>query len=259
MRRWDAVKSVLAEVKGQPEVLAAFLKGSLAEGIDDDWSDVDFYCLVDPARMAEFLSKRLAILQAYRPLLYWSESNFVGPQIVAVFEDGLHFDLYTVTEESFPLVGGFHPLYDPQQRLNRFRPLGQDLSLTRAETERYFHEFAFVLLEFEAAWQRKDIPWAIRLASHLGGDLAVILRHIYEPTKARLGYKRLSNVLPPELTMQLETALRQSTGDVTPHGVLALSHLMEAAIRQIEEEQALELNWDMFRFWQQRISALLTI
>lgn len=36
----------------------------------------------------------------------------VAPQIVAVFEDGLHFDLYTVTKKTFVCTGEIMILYD---------------------------------------------------------------------------------------------------------------------------------------------------
>ena len=86
--QWEAVEAVLRAVKECPEVKAAFLKGSLAKGIADEYSDVDFYCLVDSADVERFLGKRMAILETYRPLIYHSESNSVGHQLVAVFDKG---------------------------------------------------------------------------------------------------------------------------------------------------------------------------
>ena len=127
--QWEAVEAVLRAVKECPEVKAAFLKGSLAKGIADEYSDVDFYCLVDSADVERFLGKRMAILETYRPLIYHSESNFVGPQLVAVFDNGLHFDLYTVTLESFPQAGQFRVPYDPDRILGRFKADAADHSL----------------------------------------------------------------------------------------------------------------------------------
>lgn len=89
MRQEEAVKKVYSEIMRDKLVRAVFLKGSIARGECDEYSDVDFYCMVDEERKEEFLSKRIKYLESYKPLIYYSEENFVGPQIVAVFEDGL--------------------------------------------------------------------------------------------------------------------------------------------------------------------------
>lgn len=128
--QWEAVETILQAVKQCPEIKAAFLKGSLAKGIADEYSDVDFYCLVDTARLEQFLKKRLEILESYRPVIYHSESDFVGPQLVAVFDNGLHFDLYTVTLEAFPRMGKFRVLYDPHGLLEQFETEVTDYSMS---------------------------------------------------------------------------------------------------------------------------------
>lgn len=120
----QAISAILAAVCEHPAVRAVFLKGSLATSNGDQYSDVDFYCLVDENKQAGFLQDRLPILANYKPVVYWSEQNFVGPQIVAVFADGLHFDLYTVTETNFPRQGQFKVLYDPENILARFSSQG---------------------------------------------------------------------------------------------------------------------------------------
>lgn len=254
MRQQSAVQAVLAAAIRCPEVKAAFLKGSLAKGTADQHSDVDFYCLVDPVGMEVFLTKRLTLLEAYRPVIYQSHSNFVGPQLVAVFDDGMHFDFYAVTEERFPLVGSFQALYDPAGVLGQFAALVKDHSITQDELLTAFNEFSFTLLEFLAAWQRQDIVWAQRLSFHLAGDLGVILRHRYDPSNARLGSKRLEQVLPPDKKQALRAALQDCVGNALPYGVLSLCRLLEEVMHELRQLQSLSLDWRLFQLITARIT-----
>jgi len=253
LQQWQAVNTVLEAVKGCPEVKAAFIKGSLAYGTDDQYSDVDFYCLVEECSLESFLSKRVQLLESYLPLLYTSESNFVGPQIVAVFNNGLHFDLYTVTTSSFPLVGSFKALYDPYNLLPQYLPLSKDHSSTLEQVETWFSEFSFTLLELFAAWNRQDLTWAYRLSSHLVGDLGLVLRFKYDRKNAILGLKRLEAALPTELRAELREAVTLCHGESIPQGVARLCSIMESEARELEKELNLNLAWPLFRYMQANV------
>lgn len=70
MNQMAAVEAVLRATLKCPEVGGVFLKGSLAKGTADEYSDVDFYCLVEPVDVSSFLRKRFDLLQSYRPMIY---------------------------------------------------------------------------------------------------------------------------------------------------------------------------------------------
>ncbi len=94
-RQRESIESIYEIMVKEKAVEAIYLKGSIARGDSDEYSDVDFYCLINDTLYEDFLEKRVRLLQNYRPIIYHSESNFVCPQIVAVFDNGLHFDLYS--------------------------------------------------------------------------------------------------------------------------------------------------------------------
>ena len=99
-----AVEKITASLKKDPLVKAIFLKGSMGRGEHDEHSDVDLYCLVNEEDKKEFLANRVEHLRAYRDIILMDDIFIVAPQIIAVFDDLLHIDLFTVTKESF--VGG---------------------------------------------------------------------------------------------------------------------------------------------------------
>ncbi len=253
-RQERAVYSVLQSLKTDPAVKAVFLKGSIARGDDDAHSDVDLYCMVSEEDLDEFLTRRLMHLEAHRDLVFHSESNFVGPQIVAVFDDGLHFDLYTVTPRSLRHSDAIAILHDPDDLLAHYEP--RDLSLDAEEIARRFDSFAFSLLEYEAAYLRGDILWATRLSHHLAGDLGIIMRFVSDPSRAQLGLKRCEKNLDPTIRRTLSLALDGLTPSSHPTGVKQLVKLAQCTLEEMEQDIIAQINTGFFQFMKSKIAGL---
>ena len=122
MKRYNATKAVADAILNEGLADALFLKGSMARGDDDNYSDVDMYAVVADENFDDFLARRVGYLEAYKPLLNWEEVNFVGPQIVGIYEDTLHFDLYTVMPGQIPQTGEMKIIYDKQGLLTNYKP-----------------------------------------------------------------------------------------------------------------------------------------
>ncbi|MFL0249629.1 nucleotidyltransferase domain-containing protein [Clostridium neuense] len=254
MRQEEAVKKVYSEVMKDKLVKAVFLKGSIARGECDEYSDVDFYCMVDKERREEFLSKRILYLKSYKPLIYYSEENFVAPQIVAVFEDGLHFDLYTVTKESLHCTDEVKVLYDPAELLKNYK--NEKFLLNNEEIAKYFDEITFMLLEFEAAYMRNDLIWASRLGSHISGYLSIILRYIYDKDNARLGLKRLYKKMDSSMYEKYKNAVDLLGPTYLPEGVVLLCEISEEILGKLPEEILERINKKFFYFMFSKIKQL---
>jgi len=254
MKQLEAVDKIYSVIRKDEAVRAVFLKGSIARDEMDEYSDVDFYCIVKEEQRDEFLKRRVGYLEEYRPLMYWSESNFVGPQIVGVFDNGLHFDLYTVTYDSLPRTDDLKVLYDPENLLDDYKSEKQ--SLSEEEVATYFNEFSFSLMEFEAAYCRKDLIWASRLGSHLSGDLSMILRYIYDKDKAQLGMKRLHKKLDETTYYKLKEAIDVLGPSDLPKGVILLGELAEEIMEKLPKEVLNKINIRFFDFMMDRIRIL---
>lgn len=112
MKRYDEIDKVSQSILEEGLVEALFLKCSIARHGDDDFSDVDLYAVVSPENEDLFLKNRIRHLEVYQPLIYWSEADFVGPQIVGVYGNVLHFDLYTVKVGHIPQSDHIQVLYN---------------------------------------------------------------------------------------------------------------------------------------------------
>lgn len=249
-----AIQAVLEAVKRDGAVRAVFLKGSLAREEQDEFSDVDMYCVVEKESLEAFLPKRVGYIEAYKPLIYWSETNFVGPQIVGVYEDGLHLDLYTVTATAIPMKDAIQLLYDPDGLLQDYK--GETHQISEDALIRVVHEFTFSLLEFEHAYKRGDLLWASRLSSHLAGDLSLIVRSLVTPDKAQLGFKRLYQELDEEMYAKWLTMMNHLGPNQLPDGVQQLVVHAEEVLDKLPESIRSKVNQKFFNFMCERIRKL---
>lgn len=254
MKQWDAVNSILPYICKDKAIRAVFLKGSIARGDIDEYSDVDFYCLVSEDEQEDFLKRRIGYMENYRPLIYTSEANFVGPQVVGVFDNGLHFDLYTVTQDTLKRTDEVKILYDPEELLKDYVP--EKLGVSGHALAEYFNEISFTLLEFEAAYCRGDLVWASRLGSHISGDLSIILRNIYDSDNAKLGMKRLNRKMDKVMLERYSKAMDLLGPSYLPQGVVILIDIMGDIIVKLPEEAQAGINVAFFEFMASRIRSL---
>ena len=230
MKRYDAIKCVSDEILRDNLVEALFLKGSIARDEDDEYSDVDMYAVISSENWNSFLEKRIFYLENYMPLIFWTESNFVGPQIVGVFENVLHFDLYTVGVNAIPKTENIKIIYDKNGLLKSYQK--EPLSVSPATIIEEINEFAFTLLEFETAYSRKDFIWAVRLFYIELHRVSLFTRFIYDKDNSRLGLKRLYKVIPKELYDEYNNMLESAT---PANILLAMKKLLELADKLIQE------------------------
>lgn len=254
VKQQAAIDDLLKACSKDSSVLAIFVKGSIARGEADAFSDVDLYCIVDPMIMPTFLKRRLTLLESHRPLLYWSEANFGAPQIVGVYDNGLHVDLYTLTEAPKSGTDAILSLYDPKNLLSDYQQVV--VNYPEEALIGNFNNFAFSLIEFEAAYQRGDMLWTMRLASHQFAEMSMILSAQYDKDKSFVGLKRLSGALPQNLREFLEGICQRMTIAEVKNAMLQLIDLAISLYGQMPPEIQSRISIDLIQYGKDAIGKL---
>ena len=251
MKRYDAIKKVSDAILSDGLAEALFLKGSIARGEDDDYSDVDLYVVVTEENFNAFLDKRISYLEHFRPLINWVEVNFVGPQIVGIFDDALHFDLYAVKPDAIPQTGAIKVVHDPHGLLENYQ--NEPLSLTDSELTRWINNFTYLLTEIEAAYMRGDHLRLGTLFYHEYDVVSFLIRHIYDPSNSKLGNKGMFKVIPDELHQELLSILEQATPSNMLGAIKRLLKLFEQTIPQLSNVVQATTNWKFYELMSNRI------
>ena len=229
-----ATERITASLIKSPYVRAVFLKGSMGRNEHDEHSDIDLYCLVNQEHEELFLSERLIHLQSYRPVLFQDDIFIIAPQLIAVFDDLLHIDLFTVTVESFTPKDYFKVLYDPDGLLDQFME-SQNLKLSKEEYKEHVIDVAWFLFQYRKASARGNGVWAVKMLSHVVEHLARVLLHRYAPDRAQLGLKTVSRSLPATVYAEIEEISNLMTPTDHEGAALHIRRLLAKEVDWIDE------------------------
>ena len=193
----DALQALSSSLKQDKRVQAIFVKGSVGRGENDEYSDLDLYCLVDEKDLDGFLQSRIGLLESYGKLLFHDDIFIIAPQILAVYENMLHVDLFTVTEATFIEKDFFKVIYDPKDLLSKFVTT-QNLRLSESEFQDAVDDIAWFLFQYKQATARGNDLWSVNLLNYVMLNLSRVLLHKYKPERAQLGLKTVESSLPEE-------------------------------------------------------------
>lgn len=205
-----ALNRLVDILANEEEVKAVFVKGSFGRGEQDAYSDIDLYGLVEEYDLDNFLKKRLALLSKYKDVLYNEDLFIIAPQLIVVYDDFLHVDLFTVTEKTFKQSDHFRVLYDPDQLLDQFKGT-QKLTMSDEEYGNQVIDLIWFLFQYRKAALRENGTWAAAMLQQVTDPLSRMLLHHYAPDRAQLGLKRAEQLLPSSIFSEFKIILENVT------------------------------------------------
>ncbi|WP_421383721.1 nucleotidyltransferase domain-containing protein [Bacillus salacetis] len=234
MRQDRAVESISESLKKDELVQAVFLKGSMGRGENDEHSDVDLYVLVKEEDERAFLERRVDHLKSYRNLLFYDDIFIIAPQIIAVFDDMLHVDLFTVTEKNFKEKDYFKVVYDPDNLMGKYEAT-QNLLLSPEEFYELVIDVPWFLFQYRKAYNRGNSLWGIEVLQHCMFKMAKVLLHRYRPERAQLGMKALEAQLPDDILKEVNEIYNSMNPKKHKHAADLIIDLYSRELSWIEE------------------------
>ncbi|MCM3690830.1 nucleotidyltransferase domain-containing protein [Neobacillus niacini] len=193
----DAVAAISNSLKQDKRVQSIFLKGSIGRGEQDEYSDIDMYCLVNEEDVEAFNRSRIQHLESYNKLLFHDDIFIVAPQILAVYENLVHVDLFTVTEHTYTEKDFIKVLYDPYNKLDKFKQ-NQNLKLSSVDFQDAVDDIGWFLFQYKNSSARGNDIWSVTILHQVMTHLSRVLLHKYNPNRAQLGMKTIETSLPAE-------------------------------------------------------------
>ncbi|MFJ7732503.1 nucleotidyltransferase domain-containing protein [Lysinibacillus sp. NPDC097231] len=90
-----------------------FLRGAMAREEHDEFSDIDIYCVVNEENVEAFLPNRSQHIETYKKAIFNDDIYIIAPQLLVVYEDMIHIDLFTVTPSKISDKDAIKILLDP--------------------------------------------------------------------------------------------------------------------------------------------------
>ncbi|CDQ20504.1 nucleotidyltransferase domain-containing protein [Halobacillus karajensis] len=235
MRQWEAVRAITNSLKQDTYVQAVYLKGSMGRREEDEYSDVDLYVLVDEGDKEAFLKKRKKHLESYQTIIFYDDIFIIAPQIIAVYDNLLHIDLFTVTEETMVHKDFYRVLYDPEHRMDK-HAAKQNLRLEEREFLDAVEDAAFFFLQYKKAADRGNDIWAVKVANDIGENLGKILLQKYCPSYAQLGLKAVDQRLPISLAEKVRGVYNSLSIDNHGEAIRQMAEMIEDQMGWLNEK-----------------------
>jgi predicted nucleotidyltransferase len=242
----DALEVLSKSLKQDERVKAIFVKGSIGREEQDEHSDLDLYCLVEEKDLDGFLKSRKTHLESYGKLLFHDDIFIVAPQILAVYDNMLHVDLFTVTAETFIEKDFFKVIYDPKNLLAKFKTT-QNLRLAADEFQDAVDDIAWFLFQYKKSAARGNDLWSVNMLHHVMSHLARVLLHRYKPERAQLGLKTVEASLPEKLIRELTEIQENITPQKHQSAAVLLGDLLnregEWILREVADPEKISPLW----------------
>ncbi|WP_323703457.1 nucleotidyltransferase domain-containing protein [Mammaliicoccus sp. Dog046] len=237
MRYENALESILPKMKNVNGVVAIFLKGSIARGENDAYSDLDLYVMLKHDVMVETVYGDIVkALEAYRKLLYKDLIEIICPQIIGVYTDMLHIDCYIVYENDYPQTDVIKVLYDPGHRLNHYKE--QDLRLTTEMFNDSAIDSCWFIYQYDHIAERGQHLWTTQMIDNALNHVTKVLLYKYYPEKSLLG-KKAAHHLPSEIYETLVKVNDLNNSRSHRETVSVFMNLYKNEIKSI-----VEMEWD---------------
>lgn len=255
LKQYDAVDVISKALIIDRSVEAILLKGSLARQEEDEYSDVDLCVVVSKEGYEELLAKRLYYLEKYQPILYYSEADFGMKQMICIFENGLHVDLYVTTIAHLSKIGQILKVYDPNGILDNYVTI--DHRISPKEFGGIVDSFCFTCSEFYVAYMRKDVAFATRLASHLFYDFTKLYRFKTDFTRASLGFKGILTHQTKEANERYMSLLKKIKLETLLEGVQETMVALNELVYNLPIEITANINFDFYEYTRRLILSII--
>ncbi|OIU71803.1 nucleotidyltransferase domain-containing protein [Rossellomorea aquimaris] len=239
MRQEIALDKVTASLKGDSSIRCIFIKGSMGRKEYDEHSDIDLYCLVDESDEEAFLKRRLDHLRAYKEMIFHDDIFIIAPQIIAIYEDWLHIDLFTVTEKTIQHKDFFAVLYDPENLMEKYKN-DQHLTITSEAFRDSVLDAAWFLFQHKKAANRGNHTWAPEMLRHTMRNVATILLARYASERALLGLKTIHRDLPMDIQHKIENIYELMTPSHHSESAVCIASLLKEQLEWIKGEMGEE-------------------
>lgn len=207
--RSAAVENFRRISEEDPRIIAAFLGGSLASGLADQYSDIDVYYVIDPGEYESFHSSIRSLIDGLGPVAYFDEHNNFGFDLVLfMLTNGTKGELALGTPDKLRVMhaGPFKVLVDKKDLLKDAQfPYEKMLEgeALRKDTEKqfrwYWYWYGIVLTEVA-----RNHLWSAQSAlSRMRDHLFNLLKYSYD---LRPG-TRIDRSLPRSLLVELGKTL----------------------------------------------------
>lgn len=255
MKQYDVVEKVSQAIMADSLARAIFIRGSLARGTEDQYSNVDLGVIVDDANIQIFLKKRYEYIKAYSEVMYLKDEYQSDITTICIYENGVYLKLFVVSLSDFHHTDDIAIIHDPDGIIEDLNV--ESLSFSPAEVGSLLDSFFLNAIEFYNSYKRGDLIYSFRLASQLAYELGIFLRIQYDPEYAKLGLKKFMNQVDFQSKEKYFEIIKKLKYDTSLECVKWMYVFLDSYLNSLPIAIVKHINFDFYNYTKQLIMSIV--
>lgn len=255
MKQYDVVEKISQAIIAGGLAKAIFIRGSLARGTEDQYSNVDLGVIVDDECLQKFIKQRYEYIKIYSEVMYIKNEYHPELATICIYENGLYLKLFAFSLSNFHNTDDIAIIYDPEGIIKNLSK--ESLSFSPTEVGSLLDSFFLNAIEYYNSYKRGDLIYSFRLASQLAYDLGIFLRIQYDPEYAKLGLKKFMNQVDFQSKEKYFEIIKKLKYDTSLECVKWMYVFLDSYLNTLPIAIVKHINFDFYNYTKQLIMSIV--
>ena len=248
MKQHDLINSFTKILVENQYINCAFLMGSYARGSEDEFSNIDFYFLLNVNKREDFFKNYYKIIAKYGKIIY--HKNFLNKEIKVIYEDdcvnlclNLSVNIHIIDSNNIHITNDILPLYDNCHFLEN---IDTNLAYTCKDIGKMIDDVAIYALDFNRFYMRRDLAIMLDIAHKIENNYVCIVRYYRDKNSSKLVRKEFLSILTKEERIRYTNILKKLKYDTLVECVNLMLEDISNILVNLDLNVVNEFDYDFF-------------
>lgn len=256
MKQYDIINSFIKQLIDNKYINCAFLLGSYGRKREDEYSNIDFYFVLNSEYEEDFYNNYYKLLSKYEKIIY--HKNINHKDIIIVYSEDnlgliLNINIHITDLSDVDIDNDILPLYDPYHLLDK---INDDISFSYEEIGGKIDNIALNALEFSRMYQRNDIAIMFDLTNKILNDYVCVTRYYKDKKSSKLEKKEFLAVLSKEERLRFVNILKHIRIDTLKDAIVLMMEDISNILMKLDLNVASKFDYDFFMYMFMKIKSI---
>ncbi len=250
MKQYEIINNFTKTLIEKKYIDLAFLSGSYARKREDEYSNIDFYFVLNEKYEEDFYNDYYKLLSNYAPIIY--NKNIDNKDIIIVLQGkqysqdiDLNINIHITDLSDLNLNNDILPLYDPHHLLDK---IDSNNNYSFKEIGKFIDELALYGLDFERMYKRNDILIMLAIVSDSLDNYVKIYRYYKNQENSKLNKKEFLSVLDKNERIYFINILKNIKIDTLKNAIILILDGIYQILMKLDLNVASEFDYDFYTY-----------
>ena len=246
MKQYDIINNFTKTLIERKYINLAFLSGSYARKREDEYSNIDFYFVLNDKYEEDFYNDYYKLLSSFGTIIF--NKNIDNKDIILVLKTidlDININIHITDLNDLDLKNDILPLYDPYHLFER---IDANISYGPAEIGQFIDKLALYGLDFERMYKRNDILIMYSIVSDALDNYVKIYRYYKNQESSKLNKKEFLSVLDKNERIYFINILKHIKIDSLKFAMILILDGIFQILMKLDLNVASEFDYDFYNY-----------